>query len=256
MANYEPLEIHGYFRSHSHLPVWEIVQETGIWEQLGIKANFEFCDSSSEAEAALFEGRVDFISGNHISPYALVARGKSIVSLASPSNSVNDNLISKQPMKSVTELRGKKIADTTVIDPGGGYNHIRGNHMLYIKRAGLSLDDVEWVEVANKMSEKFRKTQLEAMKDNKADATMVTGGAGEFEKAGFHVLPMGQLPMINGPTLTTTMDCLKQKDRDWRAAGKGAAVGYPLRPSQQDGDRTDPGQAQKASPGGCLSIIQ
>ena len=85
--------------------------------------------------------------------------------------------------------------------------------MLYIKRAGLSLDDVEWVEVANKMSEKFRKTQLEAMKDNKADATMVTGGAGEFEKAGFHVLPMGQLPMINGPTLTTTMDCLKQKDR-------------------------------------------
>ena len=213
MANYEPLEIHGYFRSHSHLPVWEIVQETGIWEQLGIKASFEFCDSSSEAEAALFEGRVDFISGNHISPYALVARGKSIVSLASPSNSVNDNLISKQPMKSVKELRGKKIADTTVTDPGGGYNHIRGNHMLYIKRAGLSLDDVEWVEVANQMSEKFRKTQLEAMKDNKADATMVTGGAGEFEKAGFHVLPMGQLPMINGPTLTTTMDCLKQKDR-------------------------------------------
>ncbi len=213
MANYEPLEIHGYYRSHTHLPVWEIVEETGIWKELGIKASFEYCDSSSEAEAALFEGRVDFISGNHISPYALVARGKPIVSLASPSNSVSDKLISKQPIKSIAELRGKRIADTTVTDQGGGYNHIRGNHMLYVKHAGISLDDVEWVEITDKMSEKFRKTQFEAMKDNKADATMVTGGAAEYEKAGFHVLQLERLPMINGPTLTTTMDCLKQKDR-------------------------------------------
>ncbi len=213
MANYEPIEIHGYYRSHTHLPVWEIVEETGIWKELGIKASFEYCDSSSEAEAALFEGRVDFISGNHISPYALVARGKPIVSLASPSNSVSDKLISKQPIKSISELRGKRIADTTVTDQGGGYNHIRGNHMLNIKHAGISLDDVHWVEIADKMSEEFRKTQFEAMKDNKADATMVTGGTAEYEKAGFHVLPLERLPMINGPTLTTTVDGLKRKDR-------------------------------------------
>ena len=213
MANYEPIEIHGYYRSHTHLPVWEIIEETGIWKELGIKASFDYCDSSSEAEAALFEGRVDFISGNHISPYALVARGKPIVSLASPSNSVNDKLISKQPIKSISELRGKRIADTTVTDKGGGYNHIRGNHMLYIKHGGISLDDVEWVEIANKMSEEYRKTQYEAMRDNKADATMVTGGTEEYEKAGFHVLPLERLPMINGPTITTTMDGLKRKDR-------------------------------------------
>ncbi len=213
MANYEPLEIHGYFRSHTHLPVWYIVEETGIWEQMGIKASFDYCDSSSEAEAALFEGRVDFISGNHISPYALVARGKPIVSLASPSNSVNDRLVTRQPVASVAELRGKSIADTTITDPGGGYNHIRGNHMLYILRGGLSLDDVKWVEVANINSQEARKAQLQAMIDNKADATMVTGGTAEFEKAGFHVLPLGQLPMVNGPTLTTTMDNLQRKDR-------------------------------------------
>ncbi len=212
MSDYKPLEIHGYYRSHTHLPVWEIVEQTGIWKELGIKASFEFCDSSSEAEAALFEGRVDFISGNHISPYALVARGRPIVSLASPSNSVNDKLITKEPVKSITELKGKRIADTTVTDKGGGYNHIRGNHMLYIKKAGLGLEDVQWVEVANKMSEEFRKTQFQAMKDNKADATMVTGGTTEFEKEGFHVLQLERLPMINGPTLTTTMDDLKRKD--------------------------------------------
>ena len=127
MAEYEPVEIHGYYRSHTHLPVWNIVEETGIWKALGIKASFEYCDSSAEAEAALFEGRVDFISGNHISPYGLVARGRPIVSLASPSNSVNDKLCSRVPLSSVAELRGKRLADTTVTDPGGGYNHIRGS---------------------------------------------------------------------------------------------------------------------------------
>ena len=213
MADYKPIEIHGYYRSHTHLPVWYILEETGIWRELGIKASFDYCDSSSEAEAALFEGRVDFISGNHISPYALVARGKPIVSLASPSNSVNDKLVTREPVTSVAELRGKSIADTTVTDPGGGYNHIRGNHMLYILRGGLSLDDVKWVEIANINSEETRRAQLEAMKSNKADATMVTGGTAEYEKAGFHVLPLGQLPMINGPTLTTTMDGLERKDR-------------------------------------------
>jgi len=213
VADYQPIEIHGYYRSVTHLPVWDIVQETGIWKALGIKASFEYCDSSAEAEAALFEGRVDFISGNHISPYALVARGKPIVSLASPSNSVNDKLVSREPVASVAELRGKRLADTTVTDPGGGYNHIRGNHMLYVLRGGLGLDDVRWVEVADINSEDARRAQFDALKDNRADATMVTGGTEEFEKAGFHVLAMGQLPMINGPTLTTTMDGLKRKDR-------------------------------------------
>ena len=189
------------------------MEETGIWKELGIKASFEYCDSSSEAEAALFEGRVDFISGNHISPYALVARGKPIVSLASPSNSVNDKLVTREPVASVAELRGKRVADTTITDPGGGYNHIRGNHMLYILRGGLSLDDVKWVEVADINSPEARKAQFQALKDNKADATMITGGTAEFEEAGFHVMPLGQLPMINGPTLTTTMDDLQRKDR-------------------------------------------
>jgi len=85
--------------------------------------------------------------------------------------------------------------------------------MLYIKHGGITLDDVEWVEIADKMSEEYRKTQFEAMKDNKADATMVTGGTAEYEKAGFHVLQLERLPMINGPTLTTTVDGLKRKDR-------------------------------------------
>jgi hypothetical protein len=94
--DYEPIEIHGYFRSHTHLPIWEVLDKAGIWRRVGITVDFTYCDSSSEAEAALFEGRVDLVSGNHISPYALVARRKPIVSLASATNGVSDRLISRE----------------------------------------------------------------------------------------------------------------------------------------------------------------
>lgn len=212
MSSYEPIEVRGFYRSHSHLPIWEVLEEAQVWRQVGMKVSFEFCDSSTAAEAALFEGSIHFISGNHITPYAMVARGRPIVCLASPSNSVRDRLVSRQPLSSLSELRGKRIADTTVVDGRGGYHHLRGNHMLYVMRSGLRLDEVVWLELTDSMEE-FRTAQFEAIESGRADATFVTGSTEKYEKAGFHVLNLEPLPMINGPTLTTTIKALKRKDR-------------------------------------------
>ena len=211
MPEYEPLEIRGYFRSHSHLPIWEVMDKAGSWEQVGLKVSFEFCDSSSAAEKALFDGTVDFVSGNHISPYLLVRRGKPIVCLASPSNSVNDKLVSRFLIKEVSELRGKRIGDTTLVDSIGGYHHPRGNHMLYVMRAGLRLDEVEWVELSESNKE-FQAMQLDVLKSGKVDAIFVTGNTEKFEQAELHVLPLDRLPMVNGPTLTSTLTTLQKKD--------------------------------------------
>ena len=210
MGEYEPLEIRGYYRSHSHLPIWEVMDKAGIWEQVGLKVTFEFCDSSSAAEKALFDGSVDFVSGNHISPYLLVRRGKPIVCLASPSNSVNDKLVARFPIKEISELRGKRIGDTTLVDSIGGYHHPRGNHMLYVMRGGLRLDEVEWTELTESNKE-FQAMQLEVVKAGKVDATFVTGSTDRFEQAGLHVLSLDPLPMINGPTLTSTLATLQNK---------------------------------------------
>ena len=210
MAKYEPMEIRGFYRSHSHLPIWEVMDKAGIWDQVGLKVTFEFCDSSSAAEKALFEGSVDFVSGNHISPYLLVGRGKPIVSLTSPSNSVNDKLVASFPFKEVSELRGKRIGDTTLVDSIGGYHHPRGNHMLYVMRGGLRLDEVEWVELTESNKE-FQSMQLEVVKSGKVDAIFVTGNTDKFEQADLHVLPLDRLPMINGPTLTSTLTTLQKK---------------------------------------------
>jgi ABC-type nitrate/sulfonate/bicarbonate transport system substrate-binding protein len=212
MENYEPIEIRGFYRSHSHLPIWEVLEQAGFWREVGLKVSFEFCDSSNLAEAALFDGTIDFISGNHITPYALVMRGKPIVCLASPSNSVNDRLVSREPIRSLTELRGRRIGDTTMLDPAGGYHHLRGNHMLYVMRAGLNLDDVQWVELAETM-DALRAAQVEALHSARIDATFVTGGTEKFERVDFHVLSLDPLPMVNGPTLTTTIRALRQRER-------------------------------------------
>jgi ABC-type nitrate/sulfonate/bicarbonate transport system substrate-binding protein len=204
------MEIRGFYRSHSHLPIWEVMDKAGIWERVGLKVTFEFCDSSSAAEKALFDGSVDFVSGNHISPYLLVRKGKPIVSLTSPSNSVNDRLVARFPIKQLSELRGKRIGDTTLVDSIGGYHHPRGNHMLYVMRDGLRLEEVEFVELTESNKE-FQAMQLEVVKSGKVDAIFVTGNTDKFEQAGLHVLSLDRLPMINGPTLTSSLNTLQKK---------------------------------------------
>jgi hypothetical protein len=125
---------------------------------------------------------------------------------------VNDKLVSRQRLASVAELRGLRVGDTTMHDPAGGYHHLRGNHMLYVMRAGLRLDEVQWVEVAKTMDE-FWTAQFDSLRAGETDATFVTGGTESYERAGFHVLSVEPLPMITGPTLTSTGATLKKKDR-------------------------------------------
>ena len=210
MSEYDPLEIRGFYRAYSHLPIWEIMDKAGIWAQMGLKVSFEFCDSSSAAEKALFGGDIDFVSGNHISPYLLVRRGQPIVSLTSPSNATNDRLVTNFPIKQVSDLRGKKIGDTTLVDSIGGYHHPRGNHMLYVMRGGLRLDDVQWVELSESNDE-FKSMQMDSLTSGKVDAVFVTGNTERFQQAGLNVIALDPLPMINGPTLTTTITSLQEK---------------------------------------------
>ena len=226
MKDYEPVEIRGVFRSHSHLPIWEVLEKAGIWEKLGIKMEgMEYCASPPVAEGALFDGKIDFISGNHITPYALVGKGKPIVCLASPSNNVRDRLVSRAPIRSLAELRGKKIADLALEGRVAGFNHLRGNHMLYLLRAGLKLDEVQWVEIGDDMSPAFRKTQFERLQSGRADAALITGATRPYEEAGFHVLQRDPLPMINGPTLTTSITALRRKDRLGERMVKAVVMG-------------------------------
>lgn len=233
--NYEPVEIRGYFRAYSHLPIWEVLDKAGIWEQVGIKMRgMEFCASPPEAEGALFEGKIDFISGNHITPYALVGEGKPIVCIASPSNQVRDRLVSREKFSSLAELRGKKIVDLAFEGRVAGFNHLRGNHALYILRAGLKLSDVKWLEIGEDITPAFRKEQLQMLTSGKADAALITGGTAPYEEAGLNVLPLDPLPMINGPTMTTATTALARKDRLGERMVKALVLGIHYAKTHRD----------------------
>jgi ABC-type nitrate/sulfonate/bicarbonate transport system substrate-binding protein len=212
--DYAPVELSGFYRA-GHSTIWELADASGVLASLNMTLkSLEFTESSSKAEAALLNGQVDFVSGNHISPYKLVAQNKPIVCLASPGNQVRDVVVTKNPIESILDLKGKRIADTALEDPIGGYHHIRGNHTLEVIYGGLDHDeDVDWLVIADYMGEAFRKAQYEAMKDGIADATFVSGSTQDFEAAGFHILRLDPMPMITGPTITTSVQTVQEKDR-------------------------------------------
>lgn len=200
------IKVKGVYRSPSHLPLWEVLQEAHIWEKAGLNlVSFEYCSMPPDAEAALFKGDIDFISGDHLTPYGLVAQGKPIVSIASPVNGQNASVASREPIKSIQDLRGRRIADTPMEGRNGGFHHGRGNHMMYLIRAGIGIDQVQWVESEDSDA------QYEALKSGRADARFISGTGERYKEDGFHVLPLGPLPMINGPTLTTSYTVLHKK---------------------------------------------
>lgn len=213
MAEYAPIQIRGLYRSHSHLPIWEVLEKAGIWGEVGIESvSLDYCADPPDAEAALFAGEIDFISGNHITPYALLASGSPIVSIASPVNGVRDRLVSREAVASLGELRGKKIADQPLQSRAAGFQHPTGNHMLYLLHAGIPLEEITWIELEGSGAE-LRQAQIQALQSGRADATFSMGGTEEYEQAGLHVLQLDLLPMINGPTITTSLDRLREVDR-------------------------------------------
>jgi ABC-type nitrate/sulfonate/bicarbonate transport system substrate-binding protein len=200
------IKVRGVYRSGSHLPIWEVMEKARIWQKAGLDlVSFEYCAMPPDAERALFKGEIDFISGDHLTPYALVVQGKPIVSIASPVNEQNASIASWKRIKSLRDLRGKRIADTPMEGREGGFHHGRGNHMMYMIRAGMKIRDVKWVESENSDE------QFEALISRKADARFISGAGERYKKLGMHILPLGPLPMINGPTLTTSYTVLHKK---------------------------------------------
>ena len=53
--------------------------------------------------------------------------------------------------------------------------------------------------------------QFEALKSGKADARFISGAGERYKEVGLHVLPLGPLPMINGPDANDFLHGLAQE---------------------------------------------
>ena len=67
--------IHFPYRSGSHLALLHVIAESGSWAKHGLDVEYDKKVTSTEAHDGVLSGDIEFVGGNHISPYGKRARG-------------------------------------------------------------------------------------------------------------------------------------------------------------------------------------
>lgn len=123
------------YRSSSHLPMLHVIAEAGSWEKYGLEVEYDKRISSRDAHERVMSGDVEFVGGNHVSPYGHRARGDSWVYLAQTVNVVPGRVLAVRSDSGITGiagLRGKKV--------GTRGSHPGLNDWLELKQHGLDVD--------------------------------------------------------------------------------------------------------------------
>ena len=179
------------YRSESHLSFLHVVGESGSWEKHGLQVEYDKFISSEDAHNNVANGSVEFVGGNHLSPYIRRPKGDRWVYLGQTVSLLSHRLVVRADsgINRVADLRGKKVA-TKGQHPGL-------NTWLFIKQNGL---------LGECTLERFRgeTPHWEAVRDGKADAAFVTPPADVFaRRAGMKVIQVEALPMVWFTTVST-----------------------------------------------------
>jgi ABC-type nitrate/sulfonate/bicarbonate transport system substrate-binding protein len=181
------------YRSDGHLALLHVIHESGAWEKQGLDVEYDFYIGPDEAHAAVQKGEVEFVSGNHISPYPGRLKGDRWLYVGQTVNLYSHRLVVRPDSKieKLADLRGKKVV--------GSGHHPSSNNWLFLKQNGLDADkgDIHLARV--------RGVKLQDMvQRGEADACLVTPPNDVLaRRAGLKVIPMPPLPMIYFTTIST-----------------------------------------------------
>ena len=202
------------YRSNSHAPLWLVADKSGVWGKNGLDVDTSPQLVREKAVEALRNGHVDLISGNHHNLYVRNAKGEDFVHLAQATNNWTENkLVVNKAIRSVQELRGKKIVADKL------NSHAGLNIWLFLKQEGLDVDrgDVELVELRGSSEERWKRVVA-----GEFDATFVTlPHDARAAKAGAHVMDVRAIPMVRGVTLTTTTRFVQQHEEEVQLLVRG-----------------------------------
>ncbi len=188
-------------------PLLTAIQTCDGWARAGIELkSLKFVSGAANSDPMLINGECDFIFGSHISPYIHRMNGHPFVYLGQTVNWTDDVIVSREPIKSMKELEGKRFVERagTTADRHHG-NHPGGNHLLYLRREGLDPHKLSFVAATSR--EYWRDVA-----EGRGDFTF--SGAPEDEDAraaGLHIFPLAPLPMVNGSTMTTLWPLLQNR---------------------------------------------
>jgi ABC-type nitrate/sulfonate/bicarbonate transport system substrate-binding protein len=194
-------KIHFPYRSENHLPFLHVVAESGSWEKYGLDVEYDCFISQKDAHKFMADGSVEFVGGNHTTPYADRARGGKWVYLAQTVNSLNHSLVVNPAsnISKVSDLRGKTI--------GTRGTHPTLNAWLYLKQHGLDEDKGDF-----KLAPQDRVADIwQSVKKGLADAAFVTPPADLFAKrAGLKVIAVEPMPMVWLTTVSTNLTLVEK----------------------------------------------
>ena len=198
------------YRAAAHLSVLHVVAESGAWEKHGVEVDYERHISSTDSHKDVTSGAVDFVGGNHVSPYAHAARGSDWVYLGQTINMVHHRLCVRPDsgISGIRDLKEKKLVTRG--------SHPELNDWLYLKQRGLDVDRDD-IEIINQLDipkgemdavpgqQKEVVAKWELVKSGAVDATLLTPPQSMMaENAGLKVIDIEPLPMIHFTTLSTS----------------------------------------------------
>jgi ABC-type nitrate/sulfonate/bicarbonate transport system substrate-binding protein len=191
------------------------------WERAGIELkSLQFVSGAERSDPMLIRGECDFIFGSHISPYIHRLHGQPFVYLGQTVNWVDDVLVSREPMRDLKELEGKRLAEDKNVSWERHHGaHPAGNHLLYLRRAGVDGTKVTFVETG-------RRERIPALLNGEADAALMSPPEDDqARKAGLHIQPLPPLPMVQASTMTTMWPNLQERPELCEAVVKAALMG-------------------------------
>jgi ABC-type nitrate/sulfonate/bicarbonate transport system substrate-binding protein len=187
-----------YYRAPTHVPLWKVMQEGGFLAKHGMEMEFgSMEDKRARATQGLLAGDLDIVSGNHHSLYARRAlHGEPFVHIGQVQNSWSQHwLVAGNGVNGVADLKGKRIC-VDKLDQHPGLNV-----WLFLKQNGLEDGkDMQLIDGDRKAVERIRHVMAGAF-----DATFL-GPVDQHraKRMGARVIDVGSIPMIEGPTVTTT----------------------------------------------------
>lgn len=202
------------YRSTMHLELLHVIAESGSWEKYGLEVDYDKKISSKDSHALVPTGEVQFVGGNHLSPYGYRARGDGWVYLGQTVNQVTNSLVVRadSDIYGVSDLREKVVGTTG--------SHPTLNDWLYLKNRGLDVDrdDValvdQWKYDAGNIdgsNEDNLKPLWHCVRDKEVDAAFLRPPASLIAaQNGLRVIDIEPLPMIYFTTVSSSLSFVQK----------------------------------------------
>src|SRR5215468_4038057 len=163
-------------RSGASWPLF-IAKEGGYYQKYGLDVNLVFAGHPAGV-AMVISGEAQMASYSLESAMQAAAKDASLVMVGNSLNKAVFALVARKEIKTVKELKGKRVAVSQIGDPP--YNY--GNALL--RKFGMTSRDVQWVPVGTDVN-----GRVAALEGGRVDATLLTAPAYfKLETAGFNTL--------------------------------------------------------------------